>query len=125
MKYVLFCEDNPICNKYGCKGISEKFPEHEVISTCAGENSLERVASCIDDLKLVLTDGQLAGDMKGWDLARKLRAMGYKGPIVYIGLSPVPEDIKPDLFNGFSSKKLGTSRDLKEDFAFIAQQYLE
>lgn len=125
MKYVLFCEDDPTYNKPGCEGISEKFPEYEVISTYSGEDSIDRVASCLDDLKLVLTDGQLAGDMKGWDLARELRKMGYKGPIVYIGISAVPDDIEPKLFTVFSEKRLGTPRDLKENFAFIAQQYLE
>ena len=112
-------------NKPGCEGISEKFPEHKVISTFSGEDSIEEIAACLDDLELVLTDGQLSGKMKGWNLAEELRKMGYKGHIVYIGASSIPDGVDPDLFTGFFPKRVGTFRDLKKDFASIAQYYLE
>ena len=124
MKCVLMCEDNSFRNEHGCEGIREKFPEYEVVSTYSGEDSIDQVASRLEDLKLVLTDGQLAGDMKGWDLAKELRTLGYKGPIVYIGASVIPGNVEEGLFTASYLKQLGGIIDLKRTFASIAEQHL-
>lgn len=125
MKYILFCEDDYYYSQAGYMGLSDKFPDYTVISSYSGEQSIKRIASHLNDLELVLTDGQLAGKMTGWDLAKELRNKGYEGPIVYTGLTALPDDIDENLFTGHSPKKLETPKELRETYASIAEYYLK
>ena len=98
----------------GVTGVS-LHPRHmDRISLETVEQRLRSSNANLSELGMVITDGKLidpfagAGDeiIHGWDLAQILRNLGYKGKILYTGLSAVPVG-KKDLFDAEISKYEG------------------
>jgi len=122
MNKILYCEDMPVYAEMRCTILKELLPAFELILTDSAEQGIEQIAQSIPDVKFVITDGQLLGPMKGWDLAEKLRTVGYTGPIIYHGDSRVPAD-KQGLFTELFFKGLATYSDLKEEFSDLFRRY--
>lgn len=77
---ILYVEDNP-ANLFLVKRIAT-IGGHTVLSYIDGEEALRNFAN--DDPDLVLMDVQLAGDLTGLDVVRKLRERGYNTPIIAV-----------------------------------------
>ena len=83
----------------------------KIISPETIEKRLRDSNANLSDLGIVITDGGLidpfagAGDsiLEGWDLAQILRNLGYRGKIVYVGLTSAPVG-KQSLFDVTLSK---------------------
>jgi len=103
METVIVCEDYIHINNFYCMAIKKMKTDYAILSTDSTEKTLEQLAGSVDHLKLAIIDGKLNGTSMGWDLAEKLREMGYQGPIVYIGTTEVPAD-KKQFFTEFDPK---------------------
>jgi CheY-like chemotaxis protein len=77
---ILYVEDNP-ANLFLVQRVA-RMGNHEVLNYTNGESALENFER--DHPDLVLMDVQLAGNMSGLDVVRKLRGSGYKTPIVAV-----------------------------------------
>jgi len=77
---ILYVEDNP-ANLSLVRRIA-RMGNHEVISYIDGEQALRKFAN--DNPDLVLMDIQIAGDMNGLDVVKKLREDGSKIPIIAV-----------------------------------------
>ena len=104
-------------------GFKENNIKEEIITFHDAEAAVEKLSSLIKNVKLIMTDGILSGQMKGWDLAEKIKSIGYNGPIIYTGASSIPID-KQSLFSETFPKEMRTSRDAREDLSEIIKKYL-
>lgn len=77
---ILYVEDNP-ANLSLVRRIA-RMGNHEVISYIDGEQALRKFPT--DKPDLVLMDIQIAGDMNGLDVVKKLREDGSKIPIIAV-----------------------------------------
>jgi CheY-like chemotaxis protein len=77
---ILYVEDNP-ANLFLVKRVA-KMGGHEVISYIDGEDALANFAK--DNPDLVLMDIQLAGELSGLEVVRRLRSGGHKTPIIAV-----------------------------------------
>jgi two-component system cell cycle response regulator DivK len=77
---ILYVEDNP-ANLFLIKRVA-KMGDHEVINLIDGEEALRKIDLIKPDL--ILMDIQLAGQLTGLDVVRKLRTDGYTMPIVAV-----------------------------------------
>lgn len=77
---ILYVEDNP-ANLFLVKRIAT-IGGHTVLSYIDGEEALRNFADDAPDL--VLMDVQLAGDLTGLDVVRKIREQGYNTPIIAV-----------------------------------------
>jgi len=77
---ILYVEDNP-ANLFLIKRVA-KMGEHEVINLIDGEEALRKIELIKPDL--ILMDIQLAGQLTGLDVVRKLRSIGHTMPIVAV-----------------------------------------
>lgn len=77
---ILYVEDNP-ANVLLVKRVA-KMGHHEVVNFMDGKEALAK----FEDVNphLVLMDVQIAGEMNGLDVVRKLRELGYTTPIVAV-----------------------------------------
>ena len=109
-KTFLFCEDDPGIRDSFTNVLRRRFhePEYKIIPTSTLDEAL-----CLADreifegnLVLVQTDGDLgprsAGD--GFQLAQRLRGIGYTGPIIYDGSTKIPAECQ-SLFSDTPMKK--------------------
>lgn len=77
---ILYVEDNP-ANLFLVQRVA-RMGNHEVLNYTTGETALENFER--DHPDLVLMDVQLAGNMTGLDVVRKLRGSGYRTPIIAV-----------------------------------------
>ncbi len=77
---VLYVEDNP-ANVFLVKRVA-KMGNHEIINFVDGTEALARYKSLNPDL--VLMDIQIAGDLNGLDVVKRLRADGVETPIIAV-----------------------------------------
>lgn len=77
---ILYVEDNP-ANLFLIKRVA-KMGDHEVINLIDGEEALRKIDLIKPDL--ILMDIQLAGQLTGLDVVRKLRQDGLTIPIVAV-----------------------------------------
>jgi two-component system cell cycle response regulator DivK len=77
---ILYVEDNP-ANLFLIKRVA-KMGDHEVINLIDGEEALRKIDIIKPDL--ILMDIQLAGQLTGLDVVRKLRQDGLTVPIVAV-----------------------------------------
>jgi two-component system cell cycle response regulator DivK len=77
---ILYVEDNP-ANLFLVQRVA-RMGNHEVMNYTSGEAALENFER--DHPDLVLMDVQLAGNMTGLDVVRKLRGSGYHTPIIAV-----------------------------------------
>jgi CheY-like chemotaxis protein len=77
---ILYVEDNP-ANLFLIKRVA-KMGDHEVVNLIDGEEALRKIDMIKPDL--ILMDIQLAGQLTGLDVVRKLRSDGYSMPIVAV-----------------------------------------
>ncbi len=77
---ILYVEDNP-ANLFLVQRVA-RMGNHEVLNYTTGETALENFER--DHPDLVLMDVQLAGNMTGLDVVRKLRGSGYRIPIIAV-----------------------------------------
>ncbi len=77
---ILYVEDNP-ANLFLIKRVA-KMGEHEVINLIDGEEALRKIELIKPDL--ILMDIQLAGELTGLDVVRKLRSIGHTMPIIAV-----------------------------------------
>jgi CheY-like chemotaxis protein len=77
---ILYVEDNP-ANLFLVKRVA-KMGGHEVINYIDGEDALTHFTK--DKPDLVLMDIQLAGELSGLEVVRRLRASGHKTPIIAV-----------------------------------------
>ncbi|MFN8372190.1 MAG: response regulator [Anaerolineae bacterium] len=77
---ILYVEDNP-ANLFLVQRVA-RMGNHEVLNYTSGETALENFER--DHPDLVLMDVQLAGNMTGLDVVRKLRGSGYHTPIIAV-----------------------------------------
>ncbi len=95
MPSILYCEDDQGVNKIFSLWFNNRFPDYTLVPTISVGEALGAARPIIGGISLVLTDGYLGyqsgKDEYGWDLAAKLRKMGYQGPIAYIGGTDIPE----------------------------------
>jgi CheY-like chemotaxis protein len=77
---ILYVEDNP-ANLFLIKRVA-KMGDHEVINLIDGEEALRKIDLIKPDL--ILMDIQLAGQLTGLDVVRKLRQDGLTVPIVAV-----------------------------------------
>jgi two-component system cell cycle response regulator DivK len=77
---ILYVEDNP-ANLFLVQRVA-RMGSHEVMNYTTGEAALENFER--DHPDLVLMDVQLAGNMTGLDVVRKLRGSGYQTPIIAV-----------------------------------------
>lgn len=77
---ILYVEDNP-ANLFLVQRVA-RMGNHEVLNYTTGETALENFER--DHPDMVLMDVQLAGNMTGLDVVRKLRGSGYKTPIIAV-----------------------------------------
>lgn len=117
---ILYVEDN-LANFSLVKRVA-RMGGHEVLSYIVGEDALSHFDQ--DHPDLVLMDLQLAGEMNGLEVVRKLREAGHRTPIIavtayamigdrdkcleagcddYIA-KPLPVPQLVDLFNHYASK---------------------
>lgn len=106
MKKILYCEDHKLINETVSAILEKKLPDYTLISTFSLKDALEK-AELFDSFALVITDGKLGtSDCKdfGWNLVKQLKEKGYKGPAIYVGLTPLFGEIK-DLFDDIVPKE--------------------
>lgn len=77
---ILYVEDNP-ANLFLIKRVA-KMGDHDVVNLIDGEEALRKIDMIKPDL--ILMDIQLAGQLTGLDVVRKLRSTGYTMPIVAV-----------------------------------------
>jgi len=77
---ILYVEDNP-ANLSLVRRIA-RMGNHEVISYIDGEQALTKFTT--DQPDLILMDIQIAGDLNGLDVVKKLRADGHTLPIIAV-----------------------------------------
>jgi len=99
---ILYVEDDPQIVYDAEIGLRRDFPRHEVEVCERVPDAIERVKSRISNLEIVCTDGSIC-EHNGWQLAQQLKDLGYKGPILYTGITDIPEEFK-NLFNDTASK---------------------
>ena len=99
---ILYCEDDRCIRDAVASTLRDNFASYGLILADDIESATRKVPS-IEQLALVITDGNLQLDDTGWDLAEQLRKNGYTGPVVYLGAANIPED-KRGLFNSILTK---------------------
>ncbi len=77
---IMYVEDNP-ANLFLVKRVA-RMGNHDVLNYIDGEDALTYFER--DNPDLVLMDLQLAGEMSGLDVVKKLRAAGYKTPMIAV-----------------------------------------
>lgn len=77
---ILYVEDNQ-ANVHLVRRVA-RMGQHEVVHYIDGEQALRNFEK--DQPDLVLMDIQLAGDLTGLEVVRRLREQGYKTPIVAV-----------------------------------------
>jgi DNA-binding NtrC family response regulator len=99
---ILYCEDDRSVRVAVAKRLRRIFPNH-VIKTAIDIQDALKESEPLQQLELVVTDGNLWYEDSGWDLAKQLRERGYAGPIVYYGGAEIPEEERR-YFNDFIGK---------------------
>jgi hypothetical protein len=123
MNTILYCEDDSISLEMGLKAIHEILPQHRLIEASSVDEALYKITNSISSLKCVITDGFLLGAECGWDLAKLLRNINYKGPIIYYGNAQIPAG-KESLFTERFWKGSKSYNERKDDFSYIFSHYL-
>jgi len=77
---ILYVEDNP-ANLYLVKRVA-KAGKHDIVNYVDGRDVLSKIDTVNPDI--VLMDIQLAGDLTGLDVVRRLRSDGYDFPIIAV-----------------------------------------
>ena len=90
---ILYVEDNP-ANLFLIKRVA-KMGDHEVINLIDGEEALRKIDLIKPDL--ILMDIQLAGQLTGLDVVRKLRQDGLTIPIVAVTAYAMVGDRETDM----------------------------
>ena len=102
MPSILLVEDDLIQRLRMRQLFNKALPDYDILDSATLENALDIARPVISDLRVVFTDGQLdregGGRDYGWEFAEYLQGDGYKGPVVYVSNTPIPEG-KQDLFS--------------------------
>ena len=100
-KIIIYFEDEEDFREVARIDLEEKLPNYRII-TQEGGHKYGNAAGCINEvfkqienlrlIAMVCTDGNLAGDVAGWDIVEELRHRGYDGPALYIGGTLLPKE---------------------------------
>ena len=109
-KTILYVEDSRSMQVTARIQLKNAFPDYDFVSSDEGPDVSSRV-ECgeikLEEIALVCTDGKLANESKGWDVARFLRARGYSGPMLYTSDTKMPVD-KELLYQEIGVAKCGS-----------------
>ncbi len=102
-KIIAYLEDIQGIRDYAEYLLESEFPNHEIVAHHGKEFIADfRSKRQISDLAVICTDGWLSGT-NGWEIMEELRKLGYNGPAIYTGDTPLPED-KRKLYVAQTSK---------------------
>ena len=91
-RYVLYCEDDNEVQQEISEILNDELKPCKVVAAASLEEAIKKATPIINSIRCVITDGKLGNESCGWDVAEKLKSLGYNGTIVYCGTTALPED---------------------------------